>query len=159
MQNEIIGKFDTTFFAAIYKYFKAIFVLELELDNLPLYDKNGKQQQVNLHIPSKNKLGITIDNFFCTPFSLEENQSNGMSIYTFFSPQSQILLREFLKENAKIENIEKSMAFINKTIFFSSLSKMYWILRGSLKYQPLLDKYFILFDNLHREYGNEYFDK
>lgn len=145
MLIDSIEIFDTSLFSAIYNFFPSIFVFELDLDASPIFEVDGVKCKVDLYNKDYNKLHIAIDQFFIYDFSLKENNKHGMSIYTYFSPKGQSELQSFLTTNSVNIDIDEAIEYLNKLVFFKSLEKLSWILRGSNKYEKLLDKYDNLF--------------
>ena len=145
--NTINDDFDTTLFAAIYNYFPEIYVFEIDLESIH-YHENGKKYVVNLYKEDKNKLNINISDLFQEEFSLKENQAKGMSVYTFFSPMGQFMLKKLLKKSKPLIdiNINDEVDLLTSIVFYRTFEKLDWILRGNNKYSKLLDKYCMIFD-------------
>ncbi len=137
--------FDTTLFAAIYNYYQSIFILELDLDS---FENRwaGESLTVNLYERDKNKAGINIDLFFNEPFSLNENQSKGMSLFSWYSSIVQTELERFLIENNCLYDVKRTIEILNRIIFYKSFEKLNWIFRGGRKFEGLVEKYCNIFD-------------
>ncbi len=148
--------FDTTLFSAVYNYYQSIYIFDLDIEQPLKYYKNITKKQANLFNKNNNKLGLGIDAFFIEPFSMNENQSKGMSIFTWYSSDTQIKLRNFLVENDCKYNIDRTIEILNKIVFYSSLDKLNWIFKGSKKYKILTEKYSKLFE-LSDENIKEYY--
>lgn len=134
--------FDTSLFAAIYNYYQSIYIFDIDIQLFKIRI-GEKETIVDLYNESKNILGIDISTFFISEFSLKENNSKGMSLFTWFSPIGQTELKRFLeKSNCNSEAIET----LNKIVFFKSFEKLKWIFKGSKKLETLIDKYSNLFE-------------
>lgn len=137
--------FDTTLFAAIYNYFQSIFVFDIDIESCSI-STTDSTIRVNLYQKDKNKAGIDISEFFILPFSLKENQSKGMSLFTWYSQKVQIELRAFLKNNNCQYDIDKLIEILNKIVFYKSFDKLSWIFKGSRKFEGLTEKYSTILD-------------
>ena len=145
--NELINKveaFDTVLFSAIYNYYQEIFVFDLDIQ---IYQND--KTFVDLYEVNKNKLGIVIDKFFIKDFSIKENKAKGMSLFTWFSPKGQSELTNFLIESNCNYEIEKAVKILNDIVFEKSFSVLKWILKGSQKYNIILEKYEHLFESMY----------
>lgn len=144
--NELIsriGAFDTALFSAIYNYYETIFIKDLGV----IYESEG--MYVDLSKGERNKLGLNMTTFFKKEFSVKENITKGMSLFTWFSTNGQMELKKFLIEyNCKYE-IEKAIKILNTIVFEKSLIVLKWILKGSSKYRILLEKYSYLFEGYY----------
>ena len=142
MTLSISDGFDTALFAAIYNYYESIYIYDIDIQVFAVGNENDKKT-VDLYDKTKNSLGISIDKLFIKDFSLKENNSKGMSLFTWFSPTGQDELKKFLQEyNCDNEAIE----VLNKIVFFSSFDKLRWIFMGSKKLEAIIDKYRNIFD-------------
>jgi hypothetical protein len=137
--------FDTTLFAAIYNYFKDIFVFELSFEMKYL----GSSRHISLNSKEKNKAGLNISEFFVIPEYLKENFSNGMSLYTWYSDNAQKDFKTFLITNNCQYDIDRTIELLNKIIFYESFEKLYDFLKGQKKYEGLLEKYSIVFEGVN----------
>ena len=144
----IVGElqsFDTALFAAIYNYYQNIYIFDIDIETSGKYYLEHPQS-VNLFVRDKNKAGVCLSDFFNEPFSLGENQSAGMSIYTWYSDLSQQELRKFLEKAGCALDIEKTVEILNKIVFYKSFDKLNMILRGSRKHESLISKYSLFFE-------------
>ncbi len=144
----IIGEleiFDTTLFAAIYNYYQNIYIFDIDIETSGNYPYEHPQT-VNLFYPDKNKAKICLLDFFQAPFSLRDNQSAGMSIYTWYSAKGQLELRMFLEKVSCAYDIEKTVDILNKIVFYKSFQKLNPIIDGSRKYESLISKYSFYFE-------------
>lgn len=148
LMSELDG-FDTTLFAAVYNYFQSIYIFDIDIQLSSEHFAVQKEITTDLYNEKKNKLGLNIDNFFTMPFSMKENQANGMSIYTWFSLDGQINLKNFLVENNCKYDIDRAIEILNKIVYYRSFKKLNWIFRGSKKYEVLNEKYSTFFDLLN----------
>lgn len=154
---EELNDFDTSLFAAIYNYYQSIFILELGLDSFE-NRRAGSSMIINLYEKDKNKTGIDIDSFFIESFSLKENQSKGMSLFTWFSPVAQNELERFLTENNCLYDIKRTIEILNKIVFYKSFEKLNWIFKGSRKFEGLTEKYSNIFE-LPDEYSKPFYQE
>ncbi len=150
--------FDTALFAAIYNFFSSIYVFELNLDHI-FIDAGNKKYIIDLHDKTKNKLGINISDYFLKEFSMKENNSNGMSIYTYYSPIGQKELHNFLKDSHIPMDINEAIKILNQLVFYKACEKLSWIFRGSNKYSALLEKYDRLFNWTDEIYCTHIYEK
>jgi len=133
--------FDPTLFAAIYKYYQIIFVFDLEIQKPELQDTTtGNKMIIDLYNSEKNKLGVGIDRFLIAPFSLKENQSKGLSVFSWYSEKNQNNLKAFLVANNCKYDLDRAIEILNKIVFFESMTKLKEMIRNG-KYEILLDKY------------------
>lgn len=135
--------FDTTLFAAVYSYYQNIYVFELDFNHcFNQWDKKNLKGKIDLLFQKeKNKMGIGIDQFFTEPFSLKENQSKGMSIFTWFTPKTQKKLSDFLTLNKCKYDINRSIEILNKLVFYACFDRLNWIFKGTKKFSGLCEKY------------------
>ena len=144
---ESLGEFDTSFFSALYGFLSNVFVFNLDIQIYSVGVENG-QRRIDLYAKDKNALGIAIDQYFCSDYSLSENRSNGMSLFTWFSDSGQQHLDEFLTENSDQKyEISEIKSILNKLIYYACLDKFQWVLKGSKKLEPLYQKYSLVFEN------------
>lgn len=146
-----LGNFDTSLFASVYNFFPSIYVLELELNFNPAFKKGDIEYKLNMYDEKRNNLHIKIDRFFIEEFSLSENNANGMSVYTYFSPKGQEELRKFLVNQNMNFELNEAISLLNQLVYFKAFKRLSWILRGSNKYEKLFEKYDRLF-NLTEEF-------
>ncbi len=137
---DMFGKFDTVLYSAIFQHFTNIFISDIDIERGVVHC-NHDTANVNLYDERKNRLGIGIDKFIFGEYSMGENHSKGMDLFTWFSKTGQSELVEFLSENANDEDLKT----LNKIVFISSFDKLDWIFKGSKKLEPLIDKYDRLF--------------
>jgi len=139
---DISNGFDTSLFAAIYNYYESIFIFDIDIQIFKV-KSDEKETIIDLYEKTKNNLGIDISQLFIKEFSLKENNSKGMSLFTWFSPTGQTELKKFLNEN-KCNN--EAIEILNKIVFFKSFEKLNWIFKGSKKLEAITDKYNNLFE-------------
>jgi len=156
-----LGEFDTSFFSALYGFLNNIFVFDLEIQLYSVGVEKG-QNRIDLYDKDKNAFGIALDRYFCSDFSLAENKSNGMSLFTWFSDSGQQQLGAFLSENSnKKHEVAEVQSLLNKLMYYACLDKFQWVLKGSKKLEPLYEKYSLVFENdfdllfegIARQYG------
>lgn len=136
-----LDTFDPTLFAAFYNYYQIIYVFDLEIQKTEVKDTTtGGEILTDLFNGEKNKLGVGIDKFLIEPFSLKENQSKGLSVFSWYSEIMQNNLKAFLVANNCKYDLDRSIEILNKIVFFESMTKIKEMIRHG-KYEILLDKY------------------
>lgn len=144
---ESLGEFDASFFSALYGFLSNVFVFNLDIQLFSIRVENG-QYGIDLYKTDKNAFGIEIDRYFGSDYSLSENRSNGMSLFTWFSDSGQKHLEVFLAENSnKKYKLNEIKELLNRLIYYACLDKFQWVLKGSKKLEPLYEKYSSVFED------------
>lgn len=142
-----LDKFDTTFFSAIFNFYQNIYIGDIDIERCFVKIDN-KEIEVNLYEKEKNSLGICIDLFLFSKFSIKENNAKGMSLLTWFSNTGQSELKTFLNGAISAVKINETISIINQLVFLSSMEKLYWFISGSKKFEVLQERYCYLFDGI-----------
>jgi len=142
-----LSTFDSVLFSCIYNYYQTIHIFDIDIQLADIEGENKTVLKVDLFDKNKNSAGLSLDTLLIKPFSLLENEANGMSLFTWFSNFGQIELRNFLVEENCLMDIEKTIYLLNKIVFFKSFEILNWIVKGSKKFENLNKKHVTLFDN------------
>ncbi len=138
--------FDFVLFSAIYNFYQNIHIFEVDIQLYVSTKNDGTKIIVDLYKKDTNKTGLSIDDFFTLPFSIKENQAKGMSLFTWYSKFAQAELKQYLINNNCLYDVERTIFILNQLVFYNSFDKLNWIIKGSKKFNSLLEKYFSFFD-------------
>lgn len=133
---ERVEDFDTLLFSALYNYYDNIYITDFDLID----------SDISFHNKSSNAFNLNIDDFYGLAH-WSKDPAKQLSLFYWFSPQNQKLLREFLDSEKRDFETDYILSTINSIVFVLSFNKLKWILVGSgKKYQDLKEKYSYLFD-------------
>lgn len=142
--------FDFVLFSAIYNFYQTIHIFDVHIENHLSTKDDGTNLYVSLYEKDQNKAGLSIDTFFIEPFSIKENQSKGMSLFTWYSKFAQAELKQYLINNNCLYDIERTIFILNQIVFYNSFDILNWIIKGSKKFNSLQEKYYSVFNNFEQ---------